>query len=82
MGSKGDSYDNALAETINGLYKAELIHRRVPWKTKEAVEFATLEWVSWFNNHRLLELIGYIPPAEAEANYYRQLSNQTVPMTA
>ena len=71
-----------LAETINGLYKAELIHRRVPWKTKEAVEFATLEWVSWFNNHRLLELIGYIPPAEAEANYYRQLSNQTVPMTA
>ena len=60
MGSKGDSYDNALAETINGLYKAELIHRRAPWKTKEAVEFATLEWVSWFNNHRLLEPIGYI----------------------
>jgi putative transposase len=82
VGSKGDSYDNALAETINGLYKAELIHRRVPWKTKEAVEFATLEWVSWFNNHRLLEPIGYIPPAEAEANYYRQLSNQAVPMAA
>jgi putative transposase len=72
VGSKGDSYDNALAETINGLYKAELIHRRAPWKTPEAVELATLEWVSWFNNHRLLEPIGYIPPAEAEANYWRQ----------
>ena len=68
---------DALAETINGLYKAELIHRRAPWKTKEAVEFATLEWVSWFNHHRLLEPIGYIPPAEAEANYYRQLASQT-----
>ncbi|MDD2180548.1 IS3 family transposase [Acidovorax sp. D2M1] len=76
VGSKGDSYDNALAETINGLYKAELIHRRAPWKTKEAVEFATLQWVSWFNHHRLLEPIGYIPPAEAEANYYRQLASQ------
>ncbi len=72
VGSKGDSYDNALAETINGLYKAELIHRRAPWKTREAVELATLEWVSWFNHHRLLETIGYIPPAEAEANYWRQ----------
>lgn len=82
VGSKGDSYDNALAETINGLYKAELIHRRAPWKTKKDVEFATLEWVSWFNNHRLLEPIGYIPPAEAEANYYRQLANQAVPMAA
>ncbi|WP_285414738.1 IS3 family transposase [Variovorax sp. efr-133-TYG-130] len=78
VGSKGDSYDNALAETINGLYKAELIHRRAPWKTKEAVDFATLEWVSWFNHHRLLEPIGYIPPAEAEANYYRQLASQPV----
>jgi transposase InsO family protein len=58
VGSRGDSYDNALAETINGLYKAELIHRRAPWKTKEAVELATLEWVSWFNHHRLLEPIG------------------------
>jgi transposase InsO family protein len=74
VGSKGDSYDNALAETINGLYKAELIHRRGPWKTRESVELATLEWVSWFNHHRLLEPLGYIPPAEAEANYYRQLS--------
>ena len=63
VGSKGDSYDNALAETINGLYKAELIHRRAPWKTREAVELATLEWVSWFN-HRLLAPIGYIPPAK------------------
>lgn len=75
VGSKGDSYDNALAETINGLYKAELIHRRAPWKTKESVELATLEWVSWFNHHRLMEPLGYIPPAEAEANYYRQLSD-------
>jgi putative transposase len=77
VGSKGDSYDNALAETINGLYKAELIHRRGPWKTREAVELATLEWVSWFNHHRLMEGLGYIPPAEAEANYYRQLSEQS-----
>ena len=76
VGSKGDSYDNALAETINGLYKAELIHRRAPWKTKESLELATLEWASWFNHHRLLEPIGYIPPAEAEANYYRQLAEQ------
>jgi transposase InsO family protein len=79
VGSKGDSYDNALAETINGLYKAELIHRRAPWKTKAAVELATLEWVSWFNHHRLLESIGYLPPAEAEANYYRQLNEQAIP---
>ena len=78
VGSKGDSYDNALAETINGLYKTELIHKRAPWKTREAVELATLEWVSWFNHHRLLEPIGYIPPAEAEANYYRQLAQQSV----
>ena len=82
VGSKGDSYDNALAETINGLYKAELIHRRAPWKTKESLEFATLEWVSWFNHHRLLEPIGYIPPAEAEANYYRQLANQATTVAA
>jgi transposase InsO family protein len=76
VGSRGDSYDNALAETINGLYKAELIHRRGPWKTREAVELATLNWVSWFNHHRLMEGLGYIPPAEAEANYYRQLTGQ------
>ncbi|WP_461383820.1 IS3 family transposase [Devosia indica] len=73
VGSVGDSYDNALAETINGLYKAEVIHRRGPWRSYEAVEFATLEWVDWFNNRRLLEPIGNIPPAEAEANYYAAL---------
>ena len=73
VGSVGDSYDNALAETINGLYKAEVIHRRGPWRSFEAVEFATLEWVDWFNNRRLLEPIGNIPPAEAEARYYAML---------
>ena len=67
---------------INGLYKAELIHRRAPWKTKEAVELATLQWVSWLNNHRLLEPIGYIPPAEAEANYYRQLAGHAAAVAA
>ena len=72
VGSRGDSYDNALAETINGLYKAELIHRRAPWKSREAVELATLEWVSWFNHRRLLGSIGYVPPADAEAAYYQQ----------
>lgn len=77
VGSRGDSYDNALAETINGLYKTELIHRRAPWKTKESLELATLQWVHWFNHHRLLESIGYIPPAEAEANYWRQLANKS-----
>jgi len=65
VGSVGDSYDNALAETINGLYKAEVIHRHGPWRSFEAVEFATLEWVAWFNHRRLLEPIGNIPPAEA-----------------
>jgi len=73
VGSVGDSYDNALAETINGLYKAEVIHRRGPWRSFEAVEFATLEWVDWFNNRRLMEPIGNIPPAEAEARYYAML---------
>lgn len=73
VGSKGDSYDNALAETINGLYKAELIHRRGPWKNRESVELATLQWVHWFNHIRLLKTIGGIPPAEAEANYWKQL---------
>ena len=74
VGSVGDSYDNALAETINGLYKAEVIHRRGPWRSVEAVEFATLEWVDWFNKRRLLEPIGNIPPAKAEAAYYAQLA--------
>jgi putative transposase len=73
VGSVGDSYDNALAETINGLYKAEVIHRRGPWRNFEAVEFATLEWVDWFNNRRLLEPIGNMPPAEAEERYYAML---------
>ncbi|HFT8599696.1 TPA: IS3 family transposase, partial [Pseudomonas aeruginosa] len=73
VGSVGDSYDNALAETINGLYKAEVIHRR-SWQNREAVELATLEWVDWFNHRRLLEPIGNMPPAEAEAIYYQQLS--------
>ena len=70
VGSVGDSYDNALAETINGLYKAEAIHRRGPWRSLESIEFATLEWVDWFNNRRLLSSIGNMPPAEAEARYY------------
>ena len=82
VGSRGDSYDNALAETINGLYKTELIHRRAPWKTRESVELATLEWVHWFNHIRLLEPIGYIPPAEAEANYWRQLASETTPVAS
>jgi putative transposase len=78
VGSVGDSYDNALAETINGLYKAEVIHRRGPWRTMEAVEFATLEWVDWFNNRRLLEPIGNIPPAEAEERYYAMMAETAV----
>jgi putative transposase len=80
VGSVGDSYDNALAETINGLYKAEVIHRRGPWRSFEAVEFATLEWVDWFNHRRLLEPIGNIPPTEAETNYYTAMDN--IPMAA
>lgn len=70
VGSVGDSYDNALAETINGLYKAEVIWRRRSWPNASSVEMATLHWVDWFNNHRLFGPIGHIPPAEAEANYY------------
>ena len=78
VGSVGDSYDNALAETINGLFKAEVIHRRGPWRSFDAVEYATLEWVDWFNHRRLLEPIGNIPPAEAEANYHAPLETQTM----
>ena len=78
MGSVGDSYDNAMAETINGLYKAEVIHRRPSWKTRESAELATLEWVAWFNHHRLLEPIGSVPPAEAEAAYYRRTAESPV----
>ena len=76
VGSVGDSYDNALAETINGLYKAEVIHRRGPWRSFEAVEFATLEWVDWFNHRRLLEPIGNIPPAEAEQRFYDMIDTE------
>jgi putative transposase len=75
VGSVGDSYDNALAETINGLYKTELIHRRGPWRSFESVEFATLEWVDWFNNRRLMGPIGNISPAEAAQRYYAQLES-------
>jgi transposase InsO family protein len=78
VGSVGDSYDNAMAETINGLYKAEVIHRCGPWRSFEAVEFATLEWVDWFNHRRLLEPIGNIPPAEAEEKYYAMLDDITM----
>ena len=70
VGNVGDSYDNALAETINGLYKTEVVYWRGAWRSFEAVEFATLEWVDWFNNRRLLEPIGNIPPAEAEERCY------------
>ena len=78
VGSVGDSYDNALAETINGLYKAEVIHRRGPWRSLEHVEFATLEWVAWFNTQRLLGPIGNIPPAEAEARYWADTEHAAI----
>jgi putative transposase len=73
VGRVGDRYDNALAETVIGLFKTEVIHHRGPWRSLEAVEFATLEWVDWFNYRRLLEPIGNMPPAEAEARYYASL---------
>ena len=72
VGSRGDSYDNALAESIIGLFKTEVIRRLGPWRHLEAVEFATLDWVDWFNHRRLLEPIGYVPPAEYEQRYYEQ----------
>jgi putative transposase len=72
VGSRGDSYDNALAESVIGLFKTEVIRRKGPWRHLEAVEFATLDWVDWFNHRRLLEPIGYVPPAEYEAGYYEQ----------
>jgi transposase InsO family protein len=80
VGSVGDSYDNALAETIIGLYKTEVIHRRGPWRHMDAVEYATLEWVDWFNHRRLLEPIGNVPPAELEASYHQ--STGQLPMAA
>ena len=78
VGSIGDSFDNALAETINGLYKTDVIWRRGPWRNIDAVEYATLVWVDWFNNRRLLESIGYVPPVEYEAAYYRGQQSQAM----
>ena len=78
VGSKGDSYDNALAESVIGLFKTEVIRQRGPWRGLEDVEFATLEWVWWFNHHRLLEPIGYLPPVEHEEAYYRRQEDQTL----
>ena len=78
VGSVGDSYDNALAETINGLYKTEVIRRRGPWRHIDDVEYATLEWVDWFNHRRLLEPIGNVPPAEFEQAYYRQIEESAM----
>lgn len=72
VGSRGDSYDNALAETVNGLYKAELIHRRGPWRSLEQVELATAKWVEWWNLRRLHGATDHLPPAEYEERYYRQ----------
>ena len=77
VGSRGDSYDNAMAESIIGLFKTELIQRKGPWRHLEGVEFATLAWVDWFNTRRLLEPIGYVPPAEYEAQYYAQLDDDS-----
>jgi putative transposase len=77
VGSRGDSYDNALAESIIGLFKTEVIQWKGPWRHLEAVEFATLTWVDWFNTRRLLEPIGYVPPAEYEARYYEALRRPT-----
>ena len=78
VGSVGDSYDNALAGTINGLFKTEVFRRRGPWRTIEAVEFANLEWVHWFNHHRILEPIGNIPPAEAEVRYHASTTERAM----
>jgi len=78
VGSCGDSYDNAMAESIIGLFKTEVIQRKGPWRHLEAVEFATLTWVDWFNHRRLLEPIGYVPPAEYEAQYYAQLDDDAI----
>jgi len=78
VGNVESGYDNALAETINGLYKTDVIRKRGPWKNLEALEHATLEWVHWFNNLRLLEPIGNIPPAELEKGYYNDLHSLPV----
>jgi len=81
VGSRGDSYDNALAETIIGLFKTEVIRMRGPWRQIEDVEFATLQWVWWFNHHRLFGPIGFVPPAEFEEAYYRNQESQIEPGT-
>jgi transposase InsO family protein len=80
VGSRGDSYDNALAESVIGLYKTELIQRRGPWRTVEDVEFATLKWVAWYNTARLFGPIGYLPPAEYEETYYRSQQTPAIPV--
>jgi putative transposase len=79
VGSKGDSYDNALAESVNGLFKTELIGPRGPWRSVEQVEVAMLEWIDWYNHRRLHSALGDIPPAEFEANYYASLGQLTLP---
>ncbi len=78
VGSVDDGSDNVQAETINGLFKAEVIHRRAPWRSFEAVEYATLEWIDWYNHRRLLAPIGDVPPAEAEARYYAHIRDQAL----
>ena len=80
VSSVGDSYDNALAETINGLFKAEMTHRKGPWQSFDALEYARLEWADWFNNRRTLEPIGNITPAEAEQQFYSALDR--IPIAA
>lgn len=82
IGSVGDSYDNAMAESIIGLFKTEVIRLRGPWRSRDAVEMATLEWVDWYNNRRLLEALGQIPPAEAESNYYATTTPSESPRMA
>lgn len=79
VGSRGDSYDNALAETVIGLYKAEVIYHLGPWKGLEDVEYATLEWVAWYNSQRLMEPLGYLPPAEFEEQFHRAAADLPVP---
>ncbi len=78
MGSVGDAYDNAMAESVIGLYKTEVINKKGPWKHRQAVEFATLAWVDWFNNRRLLGPIGNIPPIELEQMYYQDKQSQVM----
>jgi transposase InsO family protein len=80
VGSRGDSYDNALAESVIGLYKTELIRRRGPWRGIDGVEYATFEWIHWYNTGRLLEPIGYVPPTEHEESYHRE--QRTIPVAA